>query len=147
MKLTNVVPRLALAILIPFVACNKDAESEAQTPTEETPVVAAFAATCTVTESDRSLGVIILRDSEQRCTVFIPEPIDGAELSVALRADAEDRTVAAESLNDEDERLYATDGDVAITIVNGRVTGQVDARDQNAPAVGRIRIAIDAPLP
>lgn len=144
MTRANVILFLAFIVLS---GCNKKSEDTAQSQTDVVPVVAVFEATCTVTESSRSLGVLVLRDEQRRCTVFMPEPIEGAEFSVALRADSDARTVAAELLNDEDERLYATDGEVSIVIADGRIIGQLDARDQNAPAVGRLRIAIDAPMP
>jgi hypothetical protein len=102
---------------------------------------------CTASRSRKALGVSIFEDDNGLCTVFVPNPLVSGDFGIALSADPDDKTVAAERENSEGNRLYATTGTAQITVEGQMVRGTVEARDDNAPNEGTLNIIIEAPAP
>lgn len=138
------------SLMLPATACKKrgaTATAAKDSSVESGADVSAFTPDCTVTESSRSLGLVVLRDPDRRCAVFIAEPVRSGTFEIALSATPESRTLAAELVDAHGERLYASIGAAELVIDGEKIRGTVDARDDNTPSTGRLRIAIDSPLP
>lgn len=145
---------LGLVAFASLAACDRGAE-EAPEPADEPAAPAEASAAdepavagvpCALTRAQVLIESVRLESEDGSCKLYLPSPPAAGEFTVRVSSAGGGNVAAVEAASDEGT-LYATEGTVTVTSVDGRIVGSIAAEDAAPPALGRIAADFDVALP
>lgn len=102
---------------------------------------------CVVDVVESQLTGVLLTGDVGGCSVFLPDEWNVEGMTVAIAADSATNSIALERKLENGETLYASEGEVELSVANGRLVGVVRGIDSNEPTVGALHVRVDVEVP